>query len=55
MRRKDRRKATYPPNGAVPQSKRTPEEQLKYLDEQGFVAKKERAKLQRKINERKKS
>ena len=41
----------HPPNGAVPQSKRTPQEQLKYLDEQGFVATKERAKLAKKLKE----
>ena len=40
------------PGGAVPQTKRTPEEQLKYLDSQGLVAKKERAKLLKRIASR---
>ena len=45
MKRKDK----YPPNGAAPQSNRTPEEQLKWLDQKGFVATKERARLTDKI------
>jgi hypothetical protein len=46
--KKDSRFDKYP-TGAVPQSTRTPGEQLKYLDEKGFVATKERAKLVKKL------
>lgn len=48
MRYEDNRFKKWP-GGAVPQSTRTPAEQLKYLDEMGFVAKKERAKLAKKM------
>lgn len=41
------------PGGAVPQSTRTPEEQLKHLDLYGFVATKERAKLFKRIEDKK--
>ena len=37
------------PGGAVPQSTRTPEEQLKFLDSRGFTALKERLKLKKRI------
>jgi len=37
------------PGGAVSQSARSPEEQLKYLDSKGLVAKKERAKILKRI------
>ena len=37
------------PGGTVPQSTRTPEEQLKHLDSCGLVATKERAKLKARI------
>lgn len=40
--------------GAVPQSKRTPYEQLAYLDAHGFTATKERAKLTKRIEREKK-
>jgi len=40
------------PGGAVPQSTRTPEEQLKYLDTMGFTATKERQKLKERIEKR---
>jgi len=40
------------PGGAVPQSTRTPEQQLEYLDTMGFTATKERAKLKKRIEDR---
>lgn len=40
------------PNGTVPQSNRTPEEQLKHLDKMKFRAVKERNKLKRKMEEK---
>ena len=38
------------PNGAVPSHGRTPEEQLKYLDQHKFVAAKERVKIQKRLS-----
>lgn len=46
---KMKRKEKYPPNGAATPSNRTPEEQLKWLDQKGFRAVKERARLIGKI------
>jgi len=42
------------PNGAVPQSKRSPKEQLAHLDKMGWTATKERIKLLAKIKENEK-
>ena len=37
------------PGGEVPQGNRSPLDQIAYLDSKGFVAKKERAKLAKKL------
>ena len=41
------------PGGAVPQSGRALQEQLAFLDSRGFIAKKERAKLAKRIEKEK--
>jgi len=45
---------TRHPGGCVPQSTRTPEQQLAHLDEMKFAAVKERAKLLKRIEDAKK-
>jgi len=42
------------PGGEVPQAERSPKEQIAFLDSRGYVATKEREKLQKKIEKEKK-